>query len=147
MSVGAIVMRQAFRPDSCVALIERFIERGLMYDASVAQIPQEFVKASVREGGYGRIADPTYSMFAGQEPRSRRRRIDIGTSLGNLGNHPEEFFADARKTHQLFAGLFAGIDNPIPVLYEQLGRLAQAEGKSVMTAHEPDGRLYGPAIF
>src|SRR5262249_3930848 len=122
-------------------------ERGLMYDPKVAEIPGEFVKSSVREGGYGRIADPTYSMFAGQDPKSRRRRIDIGTSLGNLGNHPEESFADAKKTHALFATLFDGIVNPIPVLYEHLSRLAQAEGKKVMNAHEPDGRLYSPAIF
>jgi Carrier-protein-independent halogenase WelO5 len=147
LSIGAIVLRQVFRPAACLALIERFIERNLMYDPRVSEIPQAFVQASVREGGYGRIADPTYSMFAGQDPKSRRRRIDIGTSLGNLGNHPEEFFADAQKTHELFADLFDGIDNPIPVLYESLGKLAQVERKKVMTAHEPDGRFYGPAIF
>jgi hypothetical protein len=147
LSVGAIVLRRVFRPEACRALIDRFIERGLMYDPKVTEIPADFVQASVREGGYGRIADPTYSMFAGQDPKSRRRRIDIGTSLGNLGNHPEEFFADAGKTHQLFDGLFDGIDNPIPVLYEHLGRLAQEEGKKVMVAREADGRLYGPAIF
>jgi hypothetical protein len=101
----------------------------------------------VREGGYGRIADPTYTMFAGQDPNSRRRRIDIGTSLGNLGNHPEEFFADAAKTHDLFATLFAGIENPITVLYDHLGQLAASEGKRVLTARQPDGRMYGPAIF
>jgi hypothetical protein len=86
-------------------------------------------------------------MFHGQDPASRRRRIDIGTSLGNLGNHPEEFFADAKKTHELFATIFDGIDNPIPTLYNNLGRLAAAENQNVMTAREPDGRLYGPAIF
>lgn len=147
LTVGAIIFRQAFTPASCAALIDRFIERGLMYDPQVQEIPAKFVEASVREGGYGRIADPTYSMFAGQDPRSRRRRIDIGTSLGNLGNHPDEFFADSQKTHQLFAGLFDGINNPIPVLYRHLELLARPEQKKVMTAHEPDGRLYGPAIF
>src|SRR5262245_51949955 len=76
LSVGAIVLRQVFRSADCLALIERFIERGLMYDPTVSEIPQEFVNASVREGGFGRIADPSYSMFSGQDPKSRRRRID-----------------------------------------------------------------------
>ena len=37
-------------------------------------------------------------------------------SLGNLGNHPDQFFADARQTHELFGSLFDGIANPITVL-------------------------------
>jgi hypothetical protein len=147
LSVGAIVLRQVFPPPACSRLIKHFIDRGLMYDPALREIPQQFVEASVREGGYGRIADPTYSMFAGQDPKSRRRRIDIGTSLGNLGNHPDEFFAHARETHELFATIFQGVDNPIPVLYEHLNRLAAAENKRALTAREPDGRLYGPAIF
>jgi hypothetical protein len=147
MRTAAIVLRGVLSPAACRAVIRRFIDRELMYDPAVAAVPERFVKASVREGGFGRIADPTYSMFAGQNPESRRRRIDIGTSLGNLGNHPDEFFADARKTHELFATLFDGLANPIDVLYSSLGQLAAAEGKQVKTAHEPDGRLYGPAIF
>ena len=147
MSIGAIVLRRVFEPAACQALVRRFIDRGLMYDPTVETIPDKFVEASVREGGYGRIADPTYTMFPGQDPSSRRRQIDVGTSLGNLGNYPDEFFADAKKTHELFATLFGGIENPIQVLYQKLGHLAEAEGKRVLTAREPDGRLYGPAIF
>jgi hypothetical protein len=146
-SIAAIVLRRVFSPEACAAVMKRFLDAELMYDPAEEVIPQKFVEASVREGGYGRIADPTYTMFPGQDPKSRRRRIDIGTSLGNLGNHPEEFFADARKTHALFASLFDGIQNPIEVLYSQLRRLAAAEDHRVLTAHEPDGRLYGPAIF
>jgi hypothetical protein len=86
-------------------------------------------------------------MFSEPEPGVRRRRIDIGTSLGNLGNDPEAFFKSARATHDLFRSLFDGMDNPIDVLYGHLGQLAEAEGHRVMTAQEPDGRLYGPAIF
>jgi hypothetical protein len=147
MDIGAIVLRGVYAPEKCRALVQRFIERDLMYDPSVPEIPDKFVQSSVREGGYGRIADPTYTMFPGQDPASRRRRIDIGTSLGNLGNHPEEFFADASRTHALFATLFEGIENPIDVLYGNLRKLAAAEDRQVLTAHEPDGRLYGPAIF
>jgi hypothetical protein len=141
------VLRRVIAPEACAAVMKRFLDAELMYDPAAEVIPRKFVDASVREGGYGRIADPTYTMFPGQDPKSRRRRIDIGTSLGNLGNHPEEFFADARKTHALFASMFDGIQNPIEVLYSQLRRLAAAEDHRVLTAHEPDGRLYGPAIF
>ena len=146
LSVGAIVLRRVFSPEACAALVRRFIERGLMYDPKVEAIDEKFVRASVKEGGWGKIADPTHSMFGG-DAQSRRRRIDVGTSLGNWGNDSEEFFAHARGTHKLFATLFDGIENPIDVLYANLGRLAGAEGKTVLTAREPDGRIYGPAIF
>jgi hypothetical protein len=146
LSVGAVVLRRAFAPDGCAALVRRLIERGLMYDAKVETVDEKFVRASVKEGGWGKIADPTHSMFGG-DPHSRRRRIDVGTSLGNWGNDPEEFFAHARGTHKLFASLFDGIENPIDVLYANLRRLAGVEDKTVLTAREPDGRMYGPAIF
>lgn len=144
---AAIVLRRVFPPAACQAVIERFLDRGLMYDPAAAAIDERFLAASVKEGGFRRIADPTYAMLGESDSRSRRRRIDIGTSLGNLGNRPDEFFAHARQTHELFATLFDGIDNPIDVLYGSLSRLAVAEGRRVMTAREPDGRLYGPAIF
>lgn len=72
-------------------------------------------------------------------------RIDIGTSLGNYGNNREDFFTHSAATHELFATLFDGFDNPISLIYESLRKLAC--GRQVATAHEPDGRRYGPAIF
>src|SRR5262245_18392841 len=69
LSIGAVVLRGVFPPHACETLVRRFIERGLMYDPAVETIPNQFVEASVREGGYGRIADPTYTMFAGQDPK------------------------------------------------------------------------------
>jgi hypothetical protein len=118
-----------------------------MYDPAARSVDRKFVEASVREAGWHRIGDPSFSMFAGADASAQRRRIDVGTSLGNLGNRPDEFFEHSKRTHELFATLFDGIDNPIPVLYDSLGQLGRAEGKSVCTAREPDGRLYGPAIF
>ena len=78
-------------------------------------------------------------------PPNSRTRIDIGTNLGGYGNKPDEFFAKAAETNLLFRHLFDGFDNPIAAIYETLSRLAP--GKTVRTAREPDGRLYGQAIF
>lgn len=74
-----------------------------------------------------------------------RTRIDIGTSLGNRGADQRGFFEHAEQTRDLFEHLFDGFDNPVDVIYNSLA--AFAGGKRVMTAREPDGRLYGPAIF
>ena len=74
-----------------------------------------------------------------------RTRIDIGTSLGNLGGDQEAFLADAEETHALFATLFEGLIDPVQLLYHHLQALAP--DKAVKTACERDGRLYGPAIF
>ena len=74
-----------------------------------------------------------------------RTRVDIGTSLGNMGGDPEAFLAHAEETHALFATLFAGLRDPVQLLYRHLQALAP--NKAVKTARERDGRLYGPAIF
>ena len=74
-----------------------------------------------------------------------RTRIDIGTSLGNLGGDQEAFLADAKETHALFATLFEGLFDPVQLLYRHLQALEP--NKAVKTARERDGRLYGPAIF
>ena len=78
-------------------------------------------------------------------PGNERTRIDIGTSLGNLGGDQEAFLADAEETHALFATLFEGLLDPVQLLYRHLQALAS--DKAVKTARERGGRLYGPAIF
>ena len=113
--VPAIIMRGAFNADHCAALVERFYERGLLYDPRT-----------------GREGDPV-------------PRIDIGTSLGYHHEDREEFFAHASGTRELFDSLFKGYDDPVAFIYKSLA--AMAPGKRVMVAREPDGRLYGPAIF
>lgn len=115
--IPAILLPQAYDPAQCQGLIRRFIDRGLMRD------PDDPAAAAV---------DP-------------RTRIDIGTSLGNLGGDQEAFLRHAVGTHELFSTLFDGFDNPVKVIYDALSALAV--GKQVKVAREPDGRLYGPAIF
>ena len=45
----------------------------------------------------------------------------------------------------MFDRLFADRPDPVRVIYDRLQDIAP--GKSVVTAYEPDGRRYGPAIF
>jgi hypothetical protein len=111
----AVVLRQAYDPAQCAALVKRFVQWGLM-------------------------RDPNDSNSA-----DKRTRIDIGTSLGNRGHDKEGFLSHAVATHELFAHLFAGFTDPVQTMYDALS--AVAPGKEVKTAREPDGRLYGPAIF
>ncbi len=113
--VPACVLRRAYDPAHCAALIQRFIDQGLMRD------PQD---------------------TSGKDPRPR---IDIGTSLGNLGADQEAFLEHAAGTHRLFSTLFAGFADPVQTVYAGLQSLAGDH--RVMVAREPDGRQYGPAIF
>ena len=88
----------------------------------------------------GLMRDP-----AAAAPQDARTRIDIGTSLGNKGGDKEDFLCHSAETHALFAHLFDGCDDPVEMIYDNLSGLAA--GKEVLVAREPDGRLYGPAIF
>ena len=71
--------------------------------------------------------------------------VYVGPHLAGHSADPEKFFADAADTHELFKTLFDGYDDPVKTFYERLSGLAP--DKKVMTAREPDGRLYGPAVF
>lgn len=75
----------------------------------------------------------------------KRTRIDIGSSLNNLGDDKDRFLSHAAATHELFRVLFTGYDDPIKTMYDALSQLAV--GKTVKVAEESDGRQYGPAIF
>jgi hypothetical protein len=110
-NVPAFIMRRAFNPDHAAALVERFYERGLMFDP--------------RKTGAG--------------------RVDIGTSMGSRCGDREQFFADARQTHELFETLFEGYDDPVKFMYDRLTALSV--DKRAVCGHEPDGQQYGPAIF
>ena len=115
--ITAIICRQASPRKDCQMLIDRFIERGLIRDPSDTN----------------------------QGASVKRTRIDIGTSLANLGSNKESFLEHAAGTHNLYETLFKGYEDPIKLLYGTLDTLARS--KRVMTAREPDGRQYGPAIF
>ena len=73
------------------------------------------------------------------------RRVDIGTSFGSHRADRDKFHAHSAETLKLFETLFDGYDDPVRSMYDALAELAP--DKEVKTAREPDGRLYGPAIF
>ena len=112
--VPAFVLRQHYQPTHCRALMQRFYERGLLYD------PHQVGNGSAR-------------------------RIDIGTSFGAHRADRQKFHAHSAETLKLFETLFDGYDDPVRSIYDALAKLAP--DKEVKTAREPDGRLYGPAIF
>ncbi len=113
--VPAIILRNVYDPEQCQALTRRF-------------------------GRWGLMRDPIALNAADQ-----RKRIDIGTSLGNRGHDKAAFLDHAEGTHELFSHLFAGLTDPVQTMYNGLQGLAP--NQQVKTAYEPDGRQYGPAIF
>lgn len=134
--IPAIVIRQAFPARECAALVDFLTERQLMFSGNDARIEDKAIPANRVD---------RFTMQGLNPQTSRRKRIDIGTSLGNLGDDKEAFLADSAKTHTLFDELFANRPNPIAAIYENLQKLSP--GKRVQVAEEPDGRQYGPAIF
>lgn len=125
--IAGIALRGAYNPEQCSGLMRRFVERGLLHDPERLN-PAERVQS----------------------------RIDIGSSLVNrargglaVSDDPAEnreaFLEHSAETHELFSHLFNGLDNPVDTLYDCLSSLAV--DKEVKVAREPDGRLYGPAIF
>ena len=117
--IPAIIVRGAYTKENCRVLLQRLFDRKLFIG---------FEK-------YGRGADG----------KSEIERFDLGTSLGNLANNREEFFSHSQQTNELYGHLFEGLVDPIHALYYWLAQFAGT--KSVLTAREPDGRKYGPAIF
>lgn len=142
--VPALVIRNAFGQQNCQSLVDRLVEEEHLYDPR-KPVPQKFQDQAIPEGYFreGRNTEASRAWDAGTA--SGRRRIDIGTSLGYRGSNQDEFFAHSQQTHSLFAKLFEGRLNPVSVLYEALEALSV--DKRVVTAHESDGRRYGPAII
>jgi hypothetical protein len=143
-TIPAIVLRGAFPEAACRALVDRLIAEDLLYDPRQL-VPEKFIDEAIPEGYYreGRNSDPTFAWESNKA--SGRTRIDIGTSLGYRGSNKEAFLAHAAQTQALFDRLFADGDNPIRLLYDRLEKLSR--DKRVVTAREPDGRRYGPAII
>lgn len=143
-NIPAVVFRNAWSAENCRNLITRLVEEEHLYDPN-QPIPAKFQKQSIPEG-YFREGQSSVPSFAWQEQKiTGKNRIDIGSSLGYRGSDQEEFLAHSKETHQLFDGLFADHPNPIQLLYESLE--AYSVNKKVVTAYEPDGRKYGPAII
>jgi len=143
--IAAIICRQAFTQEACDDVVSTLVREGLLFDPAMP-VPENLKKEAIPENYYYRPGETS------EEKRDRlaeqptgRLRIDVGTSLGTRGSDPDSFFEHASQTQQLFSSLFDWPQSPVKAIYDQLGLLA--EGKQVMTAREPDGRLYGPAIF
>ena len=97
----AIILRNAYPPEQCQGLINRFTNMGLMRDeADINSV-------------------------------DKRTRIDIGTSLGNRGSDKAGFLAHAKETHHLFQFLFDGFDNPVDLIYESLDALSPGKAVKV----------------
>ena len=90
----AIILRNAYSPEQCSGLIDRFTNMGLMR-----------AEADINSA-------------------DRRTRIDIGTSLGNRGVDKTKFLAHAETTEHLFKFLFDGFDNPVNLIYDSLTALS-----------------------
>jgi hypothetical protein len=142
--VPAIVLRQAYPVADCQRLYERLLASDLLYNPR-HPVPEKFIEASIPEGYYREGGHGAERRAWEKGVATGRRRIDIGTSLGYRGSNPEAFFAHALQTHALFARLFADLSDPIRLIHDSLRALSP--GQQVSTAHEPDGRLYGPAII
>ena len=125
--IAGIALRGVYNPDQCSGLMQRFVERDMMRGPE-RPTPEENLPS----------------------------RIDIGSSLVNRArgglavsddpsDNKDAFLQHSARTHELFSHLFDGFDNPVDTLYDCLSALAV--NKEVKVAREPDGRLYGPAIF
>jgi hypothetical protein len=143
-AVPALVLPGAYPRSLCERLYQKLIGERLLYDPA-GPVPEHFLEASIPEGYYREGRDGVERRAWQERLAAGKRRIDIGTSLGYRGSDPEAFFAHAAQTHRLFERLFADLPSPVRLLYERLGDLAP--GHRVVTAHEPDGRRYGPAII
>ena len=92
--IPAIILRNALTPAACAAMVER-----------LHSLDDEHVK------------------LVGGDTKESAERFDVGTALGVLGGDREAFFADATKTHKLFATLFNRLPaNPCDALYSALRR-------------------------
>ena len=144
--IPAVVLRNQYPADACRRLLERLIERGLLHDPGEA-MPAKFVEQSIPEGFYreGVSAEASRAWAESAPGPEGKHRVDIGTSLGYRGSDREQFFAHAAETRRLFRDLFDGLPHPVDLIYARLGELSRT-GRAV-TAYEPDGRRYGPAII
>ncbi|MEZ6072220.1 MAG: hypothetical protein R3C10_18675 [Pirellulales bacterium] len=143
-SIAAIVLRGTYPAASCQRLIDRLVDEGLLYDPR-EEMPAALREQVIPEGYYREGRSDVPESDWQRRATNDRPRIDIGTSLGYRGSDKEAFLAHSQQTHELFARLFADGDDPVRLLYDRLGALAV--DRRVVTAHEPDGRRYGPAII
>jgi hypothetical protein len=145
--IPAILLREFVDPSDCRQLVTRCISEKLLYDPDNPLSP-ELDRVSIPEGHYREGTSKAWAKAWGdskEDDIATSRRIDIGTSLGYRGSDQDDYFAHSRATSQLLERLFSGMTNLVDVVYSALQELSV--DKRVMTAREPDGRTYGPAII
>lgn len=144
-SIPAVVFRKVISPKDCIAIINRLVERDLLFNPADG-VPERFRAASIPEGHYREgNSDKALQAWRSEADGDHKIRIDIGSSLGYRGSDREAFLRHSAETNKLLEGLFEGLTNPIDALYSGLAKLATH--KVVKTAVEPDGRQYGKAII
>ena len=143
--IPAIVLKGVYDESCCQGLTCKLVNEGLLFDPN-QPVPETFQQQAIPEGYYreGQNSMPK-AAWTSEGPKVGRTRIDIGTSLGYRGSDKETFLQHSAETHRLFEELFATADNPVGKIYENLERLSVH--KRAVTAYEPDGRSYGPAII
>ncbi|MFP6611253.1 MAG: hypothetical protein VB835_02995 [Pirellulales bacterium] len=141
-AIPAIVLRNVVSEDDCRALVGHLIAEDLLYDPR-QPVPAKFLDEAIPEGYFREGSQPAYAWKS--KTATGRTRIDIGSSLGYRGSDKEAFLTHAEETHMLFNRLLAKDNNPVRVLYDKLEKLSI--NKRAVTAYEPDGRQYGPAII
>jgi hypothetical protein len=142
--IPALVIRQAFAQDECRNLVQRLIDQDLLYDPQ-QPIPPKFQKQSIPEGYYREGLNTEASLAWQADSIEGKSRIDIGSSLGYRGSDQAAFLDHSAESIALFDQLFDGHPNPIELLYDRLTQLSK--DKRAVTAYQPDGRRYGPAII
>ena len=142
--IPAIILRKAWQPEVCQHLVDRLIGEDLLYDPR-EEIPEKFRAVAIPEGYFKKGEDTEASYAWNTKKDTGRTRIDIGSSLGYRGSDPDDFFTHASESQAIFNRLFEKHDNPIELIYGALERLSR--GKQAVTAYEPDGRQYCPAII
>ena len=144
-SIPAVIFRNAISSEGCKAIIDRLVERELLFDPADG-VPDRFRSAGIPEGHYREgNSDTALQAWRNESDGDQKLRIDIGSSLGYRGSDREAFLTHSAESNKLFDSLFDGLTNPVDRLYDSLANLAV--GKDVKTAVEPDGRKYGQAII
>jgi len=145
-NIPAIIVRGALDSPACREIANHLVNEGHLFDPA-KPIPDSFLQDSIPEG-YFRDGAQEKEWATAQEALSshgNRLRIDIGTSLGYRGSDRNDFFQRSRESNGLLDRLFEHLNNPVDRLYSALQSLAV--GKTVQTAMESDGSIYGKAII
>ena len=141
--IPAVILRNAYAPEKCSQIVTDLTQRGLLFDPS-QPMPDSFQDQLIPEGYYREGKDSVPRSAWQPTIAEGRSRIDIGSSLGYRGSDKEAFLAHSAETRTLFTELFPQ-DSPIDTIYDALQQISR--DKRVVTAYEPDGRQYGPAII